>query len=69
MATSFRMDEWMMKFLSEFSKPIEEKTEDSAQAALDWARNIEAHPQGPVEEQTSVSVCPCPSPRYTVLLP
>ncbi|KFY07074.1 hypothetical protein V492_07472 [Pseudogymnoascus sp. VKM F-4246] len=55
MATSFRMDEWMMKFLSEFSEPIEEKTEDSAQAALDWARNIEAHPQGNTEEQTSGS--------------
>lgn len=69
MATSFRMDEWMMKFLSEFSKPIEEKTENSKQAALDWAHNIEANPQGHVEEQTGVSVYPCLSPRYNVFLP
>lgn len=41
-ASSFRMDEWMMRFLSEFAEQVEEKTEDSAaQAALDWARNIE----------------------------
>ncbi|KFY98426.1 hypothetical protein V500_01667 [Pseudogymnoascus sp. VKM F-4518 (FW-2643)] len=68
MATSFRMDEWMMKFLSEFSKPIEEKTEDSTQAALDWARNIEAYPQGHVEEQI-VGVYPSLSSRYNVSPP
>ncbi|OBT64508.1 hypothetical protein VE03_05369 [Pseudogymnoascus sp. 23342-1-I1] len=69
MATSFRMDEWMMKFLSEFSKPIEEKMEDSAQAALDWARNIEAHPQRHVEEQTSGSVYPHLPPYYSFFPP
>lgn len=69
MATSFRMDEWMMKFLSEFSKPIEEKTEDSARAALDWARNIEANPQGHVEDQAGVSAYSCLSPRYNVFPP
>lgn len=69
MATSFRMDEWMMKFLSEFSKPIEEKAEESAQAALDWARNIKAHPQGNPQERMGASVYPYSSSTYYVLPP
>jgi hypothetical protein len=45
MDTSFRMDQWMLKFLSEFAEPIEEKMEDSEVLGLDSVLNVGVSPQ------------------------
>lgn len=46
MDTSFRMDQWMLKFLSEFKEPITEKEEESPLIGLNSVANIGTSPLG-----------------------
>lgn len=43
--TPFRMDQWMLKFLSEFAEPIREKEEDSTVKGLFSVENVGVSPQ------------------------
>lgn len=43
--SSFRMDRWMLKFLSEFAEPIQEKADDESVVGLYSVENIGVSPQ------------------------
>lgn len=45
MDSSFRMDRWMLRFLSEFAKPVEEKEMDGSMPELMSVANVGVSPQ------------------------